>query len=79
MAGDTTASSRSQTERVAPDVTLPSETLAAIDIGTNSVHGVVARMTAAEGGPRFEVLEREKEMVRLGSILGGIITATQYH
>jgi exopolyphosphatase/guanosine-5'-triphosphate,3'-diphosphate pyrophosphatase len=48
------------------------ETLAAIDIGTNSVHGVVARMTAGEGGPRFEVLEREKEVVRLGSSGGDI-------
>lgn len=43
------------------------ETLAAIDIGTNSVHGVVARMTPGEAGPRFEVLDREKEVVRLGS------------
>ncbi|MFL6205396.1 MAG: Ppx/GppA phosphatase family protein [Acidimicrobiales bacterium] len=43
------------------------ETLAAVDIGTNSVHGVVARMTAGEAGPRFEILDREKEMVRLGS------------
>jgi exopolyphosphatase / guanosine-5'-triphosphate,3'-diphosphate pyrophosphatase len=52
--------------------TIPSETLAAIDIGTNSVHGVVARMTAGEGGPRFEVLEREKDVVRLGSSAGDI-------
>ncbi len=43
------------------------EPLAAIDIGTNSVHGVVARMTPSDGGPRFEILEREKELVRLGS------------
>jgi exopolyphosphatase/guanosine-5'-triphosphate,3'-diphosphate pyrophosphatase len=48
---------------MAPD----SEPLAAIDIGTNSVHGVVARMTSGETGPRFEILEREKELVRLGS------------
>jgi exopolyphosphatase / guanosine-5'-triphosphate,3'-diphosphate pyrophosphatase len=48
-----------------PDV--DAETLAAIDIGTNSVHLVVARMTPGPDGPRFEVLEREKEMVRLGS------------
>jgi exopolyphosphatase / guanosine-5'-triphosphate,3'-diphosphate pyrophosphatase len=41
--------------------------LAAIDIGTNSVHLVVARISAGEAGPRFEVLEQEKEMVRLGS------------
>jgi exopolyphosphatase / guanosine-5'-triphosphate,3'-diphosphate pyrophosphatase len=36
---------------------------AAIDIGTNSIHLVVAR--AGDGG-RFEVLTREKESVRLG-------------
>jgi exopolyphosphatase / guanosine-5'-triphosphate,3'-diphosphate pyrophosphatase len=46
------------------------ETLAAVDIGTNSLHGVVARMTEGEAGPRFEILEREKEMVRLGSSAG---------
>jgi exopolyphosphatase / guanosine-5'-triphosphate,3'-diphosphate pyrophosphatase len=40
------------------------ETLAAVDVGTNSLHLVVARAT---GGDRFEVLTREKEMVRLGS------------
>jgi exopolyphosphatase / guanosine-5'-triphosphate,3'-diphosphate pyrophosphatase len=40
------------------------DVLAAIDIGTNSVHMVVARVT---GSGRFEVLTREKEMVRLGS------------
>ncbi len=44
-------------------------TLAAIDIGTNSIHGVVARMSGGEE-PRFEVLEREKEVVRLGSSPG---------
>lgn len=40
------------------------ETLAAVDVGTNSLHLVVARTT--DGG-RFEVVAREKEMVRLGS------------
>ena len=40
------------------------EPLAAIDIGTNSIHLVVARPT---GNSRFEVLDREKEVVRLGS------------
>ncbi|MGH2717065.1 MAG: exopolyphosphatase [Actinomycetota bacterium] len=47
----------------------PEETLAAIDIGTNSIHLIVARVgvTAAAGGHGFEVVEREKEMVRLGS------------
>jgi len=39
------------------------ETLAAVDVGTNSSHLVVARTTE---GDRFEVLTREKEMVRLG-------------
>ncbi len=38
--------------------------LAAIDIGTNSIHLLVAR-TTADGG--FETIAREKEMVRLGS------------
>jgi exopolyphosphatase/guanosine-5'-triphosphate,3'-diphosphate pyrophosphatase len=43
------------------------DTLAAIDIGTNSFHLVVARVG---GGNRFEVIAREKEMVRLGSNAG---------
>ncbi len=53
-----------------PSTTAPSggpdsgSTLAAIDIGTNSIHLVVAR-TTAEGG--FETIAREKEMVRLGT------------
>src|SRR5437660_5095413 len=41
--------------------------LAAIDIGTNSIHLVVARPVE---GNRFEVLTTEKEMVRLGSGAG---------
>ncbi len=41
----------------------PGQVLAAVDIGTNSVHMVVARV-GTDG--RFEILEREKEMVRLG-------------
>jgi exopolyphosphatase/guanosine-5'-triphosphate,3'-diphosphate pyrophosphatase len=40
------------------------DTLAAIDVGTNSVHLVVARVT---GEDRFEVISSEKEMVRLGT------------
>jgi exopolyphosphatase / guanosine-5'-triphosphate,3'-diphosphate pyrophosphatase len=39
-------------------------TLAAIDIGTNSIHLVVARPV---NGDRFETLTTEREMVRLGS------------
>jgi exopolyphosphatase / guanosine-5'-triphosphate,3'-diphosphate pyrophosphatase len=39
-------------------------TIAAIDIGTNSFHLVVAR---AGDGSTFEVVAREKEMVRLGA------------
>jgi exopolyphosphatase/guanosine-5'-triphosphate,3'-diphosphate pyrophosphatase len=40
------------------------QNLAAIDIGTNSIHLVVARFGE---GSQFEVIAREKEMVRLGS------------
>ena len=39
-----------------------SETLAALDLGTNSFHLVVARRV----GDGFEILTREKESVRLG-------------
>jgi exopolyphosphatase/guanosine-5'-triphosphate,3'-diphosphate pyrophosphatase len=42
----------------------PAAALAAIDIGTNSIHLVVARPV---GGDRFETLTTEREMVRLGS------------
>jgi exopolyphosphatase / guanosine-5'-triphosphate,3'-diphosphate pyrophosphatase len=42
----------------------PGTTLAALDIGTNSIHLVVARPV---GGDRFETLTSEREMVRLGS------------
>jgi exopolyphosphatase/guanosine-5'-triphosphate,3'-diphosphate pyrophosphatase len=38
--------------------------LAAVDVGTNSIHLVVARVS---GNDRFEVITRQKEMVRLGS------------
>jgi exopolyphosphatase/guanosine-5'-triphosphate,3'-diphosphate pyrophosphatase len=40
------------------------DAIAAIDIGTNSIHMLIARV-AATG--HFEVLTRQKEMVRLGS------------
>jgi exopolyphosphatase/guanosine-5'-triphosphate,3'-diphosphate pyrophosphatase len=46
------------------DVADVPDVLAAIDIGTNSVHMVVARMS---GKGRFEILTREKDVVRLGS------------
>jgi exopolyphosphatase/guanosine-5'-triphosphate,3'-diphosphate pyrophosphatase len=46
---------------------MSSEHLAAIDIGTNSIHLVVARFGE---GTNFEVIAREKEMVRLGSSSG---------
>jgi exopolyphosphatase/guanosine-5'-triphosphate,3'-diphosphate pyrophosphatase len=45
----------------APQAATP---VAAIDIGTNSFHLVVARPT---GNNRFEILARDKEVVRLGS------------
>src|SRR5882672_1529261 len=41
--------------------------LAAIDIGTNSLHMIVVRV---RGDLSFEVIDREKEMVRLGA--GGL-------
>ena len=41
--------------------------LAAIDIGTNSLHMIVVRVRADFS---FEVIDREKEMVRLGA--GGL-------
>ena len=41
----------------------PPTALAALDIGTNSFHLVVARPA---GGDRFETLTREREVVRLG-------------
>lgn len=50
----------------------PAATLAAVDIGTTSVHGLVARVHDDGSGPHFEVLAREKEMVRLGSSAGDI-------
>jgi exopolyphosphatase / guanosine-5'-triphosphate,3'-diphosphate pyrophosphatase len=41
------------------------DTLAALDVGTNSFHLVVARFIG--DGHQFEVISRQKEMVRLGS------------
>jgi len=38
--------------------------LAAIDVGTNSIHLVIVNVNPATG--RFRILDREKEMVRLG-------------
>ena len=37
--------------------------IAAIDIGTNSIHMVVAEATS---GTSFEVVEREREVVQIG-------------
>ena len=48
----------------ASEITTQSDLHAAIDIGTNSMHLVVARADA-DGG--FDLLTSEKEMVRLGS------------
>lgn len=47
------------------------DVLAALDIGTNSFHLVVARTDAGE---RFEVVAREKELVRLGAGVKGMGT-----
>ena len=46
----------------APPAPAPGERLAAIDIGSNSIHMIVA---AADAGG-YRVLDREREMVRLG-------------
>ena len=53
--------------------TAPDAALAAIDIGTNSIHLVVARVAAND---RFEVVAREREMVRLGSGPGDMFSGT---
>ncbi|WP_373494122.1 hypothetical protein [Aquiflexum sp.] len=37
--------------------------LAAIDIGTNSIHMIIVKVTSKQ---TFEVLVQEKEMVKLG-------------
>ena len=49
--------------------------VAAIDIGTNSIHMIVVRIGADLS---FEVVDREKAMVRLGtgSLEGGVLTAS---
>ncbi len=47
-----------------PDFADAATPVAAIDIGTNSFHLVVARPTENN---RFEILDREKDVVRLGS------------
>ena len=47
-----------------PDALQTATPVAAIDIGTNSIHLVVARPA---GNNRFEILARDKEVVRLGS------------
>jgi exopolyphosphatase/guanosine-5'-triphosphate,3'-diphosphate pyrophosphatase len=48
--------------------------IAAIDIGTNSIHMVIARAT---GGSGFEIVDREREVVRIGeaSFTGGRLRA----
>ena len=43
------------------------EVLAAVDVGTNSLHLVIARVV---DGDRFDVISREKEQVRLGQGAG---------
>jgi exopolyphosphatase / guanosine-5'-triphosphate,3'-diphosphate pyrophosphatase len=43
------------------------DVLGAVDIGTNSLHLVIARVSALPDGGRLEILTREKESVRLGS------------
>ena len=61
------ADRRSLLDRHAPDRAGDGEIRAAIDLGTNSFHLVVARV---EPDGHFDVLDREKEVVRLGSGAG---------
>ncbi|MEM9036250.1 MAG: Ppx/GppA phosphatase family protein [Actinomycetota bacterium] len=49
---------------------MESRTLAAVDVGTNSVHVVVARVHGHDTDVHFEILTRSKEMVRLGAGAG---------
>jgi exopolyphosphatase / guanosine-5'-triphosphate,3'-diphosphate pyrophosphatase len=58
---------RSMSDRHAVDPSGDDEIRAAIDLGTNSFHLVVARV---EPDGQFDVLDREKEVVRLGSGAG---------
>src|SRR5438445_9347925 len=52
--------------------------IAAIDIGTNSIHMIVVRVRPDFS---FEVIDREKEMVRLGAggLDGRALTADAMH
>ncbi len=52
-------------DQASPDHASPDQAgvIAALDLGTNSFHLVVARH---QGAQRFEVISREKEMIRLG-------------
>jgi exopolyphosphatase / guanosine-5'-triphosphate,3'-diphosphate pyrophosphatase len=61
------ADRRSIIDRHAPDRAGDGEIRAAIDLGTNSFHLVIARV---ESDGHFDVLDREKEVVRLGSGAG---------
>ena len=54
-------------EPLIPALTDPAMRIAAIDIGTNSVHVIIVQVRADRS---FEIIDREKEMVRLGS--GGL-------
>lgn len=49
---------------------MPSNHLAAIDIGTNSFHLIIVKLTG-DGG--FEIVDREKEVIRLGEGYGSDI------
>jgi exopolyphosphatase/guanosine-5'-triphosphate,3'-diphosphate pyrophosphatase len=49
--------------------------LAALDLGSNSFHLVVVEAVSGPGGPEIRVIERAKEMVRLGeaTLITGVI------
>lgn len=55
-------------------LTLP-ERIAAIDIGTNSIHLLIGKVIPQTGG--FDVLDHDKDMVRLGAGLGPLGELTE--
>jgi exopolyphosphatase/guanosine-5'-triphosphate,3'-diphosphate pyrophosphatase len=59
----TAAGARNPTPRAAPAAAATPDRLAAIDIGSNSIHMIVVESDAAGG---YRVLARERDMVRLG-------------
>jgi exopolyphosphatase/guanosine-5'-triphosphate,3'-diphosphate pyrophosphatase len=60
---------------LSPQQPLPDRILAAIDIGTNSIHMVIARINPEL--PSFSIISREKDTVRLGEYCNRTGTLTE--